>query len=446
MKWLSLSKELQSGAIRSSFQSRLPGKYKTFEMATFTRRVLYPVLLSLSILYLSTIGLRLINKVAIIGSGTAGLGLAAALKQLQTGVTDITVFESRTDFLQSSIGGGVQLSGGAAVLEKIGCLPYLEQKAHRMKAVRSRNSFGTELLKLNVLTSVNDKARNELCSLGGRGQPMIFSIMRDALQHILYNATQTQYRQESRTWSTTSGSDESAAAKVESVVAVKGNKRCIGLVENESTGTVSLSFEDGTEESGFDMVFGADGVSSVLRQFTAFKDDTMLSPLIEPYYTNAQIKKGMSAADIKDKRYTGLRITYGITPVDNNFSLRPGGENTFHQWFGSGCYALTASYGGLKGIQHMLAVVYRDDRDSAQGENAAWSGDRNVGLVNTKQEILTRLSRAGLSSNKEIKRLLDSCDGDRFIDLGVRDNTIPLRGWSSSSGRVVLIGDSAHAM
>ena len=75
-------------------------------------------------------GLRLINKVAIIGSGTAGLGLAAALKQLSSGVKEITVFESRADFLQSNIGGGVQLSGGAAVLEKLGCLPALESTAH----------------------------------------------------------------------------------------------------------------------------------------------------------------------------------------------------------------------------------------------------------------------------------------------------------------------------
>ena len=200
-------------------------------MVTFNSGMLYPVLLSLSLLHPSAVGLRLINKVAIIGSGTAGLGLAAALKQLQTGVTDVTVFESRTDFLQSSIGGGVQLTGGAAVLEKIGCLPSVEQKAHRMKAVRSRNSFGTELLKLDVVTSVKDKARDELCSLGGRGQPMVFSIMRDALQHILYNATQTKLRQESRLSFGSSESENPPQVKAETNVAVKGNMKCIGLVE-----------------------------------------------------------------------------------------------------------------------------------------------------------------------------------------------------------------------
>jgi flavin-dependent dehydrogenase len=94
----------------------------------------------------------------------------------------------------------------------------------------------------------------------------------------------------------------------------------------------------------------------------------------------------------------------------------------------------------------MIAVVYRDDKDSVQGGNAAWNGDKSVGLVNTKQDVTNRLRKAGLSSNKEIKDLLNACEGDRFIDLGVRDNTVPLRGWSSNSGRIVLIGDSAHAM
>ena len=390
-------------------------------------------------------GLRLINKVAIVGSGTAGLGLAAALKQLSSGVKEITVFESRADFLQSNIGGGVQLSGGAAVLEKLGCLPALESTAHRMKAVRSRNSFGTELLKLDVTSSVNDRARKELCSMAGNGQPMVFSIMRDALQHLLYNATQTAMPKKINAWSI-SGSEESAGEPLESVVHVKAEKKCIGVVENDSTGTVCLKFEDGTEEDGYDMVFGADGVGSVLRQFTAFKDDSLLSPYIEPYFSNAQKRSGITDVPMGDKRYTGLRITYGVTPVDDSFTLRPGAENTFHQWFGSGCYALTASYGGLKGIQHMIAVVYRDDRDSAQGGNAAWNGDKSVGLINTKQDVTNRLKKAGLSSNKEIKDLLDACEGDRFIDLGVRDNTVPLRGWSSTSGRIVLVGDSAHAM
>jgi hypothetical protein len=33
---------------------------------------------------------------------------------------------------------------------------------------------------------------------------------------------------------------------------------------------------------------------------------------------------------------------------------------------------------------------------------------------------MSRLEKAGLSSNQELKTLLDACIGDRFIDLGVR--------------------------
>ena len=432
---LSIGSKSSIAIIQEHFSLRGPHKMGKF-------------IVSLSVIFISLLnvtGLRLINKVAIVGSGTAGLGLAAALKQLQSGVTDITVFESRLDFLQSNIGGGVQLSGGAAVLEKMGCLPAVERTAHRMKAVRSRNSYGTELLQLDVLASVNEKAKKELCANDGRGEPMVFSIMRDALQHILHNATQTQFLNSNKgVWSNEDIDVKPLIDSEGAVVHIKAGKKCVGVTENESTGTVCLNFEDGSKEDGYDMVFGADGVGSALRQFTAFKEDTLISPLIEPYFSDMQAKSGLVKAD--GKRYTGLRITYGITPVDNSFVLRAGGENTFHQWFGSGCYALTASYGGLKGIQHMIAVVYRDDRDSPQGENAAWNGDKNIGFVNTKKDVFNRLEKAGLSSNREIKTLLDACETDRFIDLGVRDTTVPLRGWSSTSGRVVLIGDSAHAM
>jgi hypothetical protein len=35
------------------------------------------------------------------------------------------------------------------------------------------------------------------------------------------------------------------------------------------------------------------------------------------------------------------------------------------------------------GIQHMVAVVYRDDRDSEQGENPSWKADtdKSAGTV-----------------------------------------------------------------
>jgi hypothetical protein len=47
-------------------------------------------------------------------------------------------------------------------------------------------------------------------------------------------------------------------------------------------------------------------------------------------------------------------------------------RGAFHQWFGDGLYVLTASYGGLQGIQHGLLLVYKDDQDALLGENKLW--------------------------------------------------------------------------
>lgn len=137
--------------------------------------------------------------------------------------------------------------------------------------------------------------------------------------------------------------------------------------------------------------------------------------------------------------------------------MRPDGRGAFHQWFGDSCYALAASYGGNKGIQHMLAVVYRSPSESAYGENPNWitMGGKNVkgnsykekSDINNKKVLVDRLNSAGFAKNVEIQSILTAAEnGGRFFDLGVYDNTIPLKSWSSNTGRVVLLGDSAHAM
>jgi len=48
----------------------------------------------------------------------------------------------------------------------------------------------------------------------------------------------------------------------------------------------------------------------------------------------------------------------------------------------------------------------------------------------------------------ELVKLVSACDENQFFDLGVRDTTlsIPLQKWHSGCGRVVILGDSAHAM
>ena len=103
-----------------------------------------------------------------------------------------------------------------------------------------------------------------------------------------------------------------------------------------TTGKVALTFSDGSSSPGFDMVFGADGVRSAVASVL---------------YPKSPVRAG----------YSGLRVAYGVTPVDKNWKFRDiSSRGRFNQWFGDGCYALAASYGGVSGIQHMLAVVYRD--------------------------------------------------------------------------------------
>ena len=198
--------------------------------------------------------------------------------------------------------------------------------------------------------------------------------------------------------------------------------------------SVSLRCKDGTTCGNFDMVFGADGLRSVAREY------------VEPEVTSAF------------SLYTGFRITYCVSGVDDNFDLRPSSQGTFHQHFGRGCYALGASYGGLQGVQHMVAVVYRDKDDSAFGGNAGWKGATESNL---KQATLKRLQFAGLGRYTELMRLIESCNETSFIDLGVRDKSLlslnePLTlvqsalgskaTFGSDSGRIMLLGDAAHPM
>mmetsp|Transcript_28044 Transcript_28044/g.39938 ORF Transcript_28044/g.39938 Transcript_28044/m.39938 type:complete len:377 (+) Transcript_28044:519-1649(+) len=215
-----------------------------------------------------------------------------------------------------------------------------------------------------------------------------------------------------------------------------GNKKCIEIMENND-GKVTLKFADGTYSDKFDLVVGADGISSTAIQFTSFGAANVLQK------RSAKTKKEFRSS------YSGIRIAYCITPPDS--SLRLNGREAFHQWLGDGCYALAASYGGIQGLQHMLAIVYTDEKDARYGLNPEWSAEDTAEAVSLLRQ---RLNRAGLGNNPELESLLMAASADpkeggergRFFEFGVKDALLPLQKWSSDSGRVVLIGDSAHAM
>lgn len=363
-----------------------------------------------------------ISKVGIVGSGPAGLGLAAALARLDSKVEEVVIFEAREDFLQASLGGGVQLTGGASVLDKLGLGEVLHQRAQPLQRVFARNAREDTLLDLDVATLIQQRASTELCRESG--QPLCYSIMRDNLQELLFEASQPN--------------SDYKGARMNTKVRVVNGKEVASVKEDEDSDTVTLMMKDGTEEEGFDMVFGADGVRSAVASY------------VDPVYTDLR----------DDSFFTGFRVTYCVSEVDNDFSLRPNSRGAFLQFFGDSCYVLTASYGGVKGVQHMAAVVYRDDRDSTFGGNAAWKSESEGSL---KDATLRRVRAAGLFSRyPEIERLLAGCADDSLIDLGVRGKSLmtalqnPLgvlqssvgakSVWGSTSGRVLLTGDSAHAM
>jgi len=350
--------------------------------------------------------LESVRKVAVIGGGTGGLAFATALGRMGTGVEECKVFEKRASVKQAALGGGVQLSGGASILYRLGLGDELASTGERLMRVVSRNSNNSGLLRLDIDKLIRERAGDVLCD--DNGEALTFSIMRDALQELLHRAA----------------CDEKAKTDVK----VEINKTCDRIIRQDND-KLTLIFADGTEDGDWDMVVGADGLNSVVRSHTSSQNKPILPiPALEP---------GI--------HYTGIRITFAVTDEDPDFVLRnPEGRGAFHQWFGDGCYALTASYGGLKGVQHMMALVRRDHKDAALQENPEWKEESIVG--NLKQLTRSRLEQAGFAGNKELLDLVDNCNSERFIDIGVKDRSLPLKSWSSLSGRVVLLGDSAHAM
>jgi len=94
--------------------------------------------------------------------------VAACLKQLDNEkLEEVVVFESRDNFLQARLGGGIQLSGGSAVLERIGYLNELDQAAEVMHTITSRNSKGDTLIQLDVDKLIRENAPKQLCAAKG---------------------------------------------------------------------------------------------------------------------------------------------------------------------------------------------------------------------------------------------------------------------------------------
>ncbi|KAG5189070.1 monooxygenase [Tribonema minus] len=167
---------------------------------------------------------------------------------------------------------------------------------------------------------------------------------------------------------------------------------------------VSLRFRDGSaSQRPYDMVVGADGIAGAVKAAVSGTE----TPAVD----------------------SGLRIQLGVGAGN-----RPSGaDSELHQWFGGNTYALTATYGGIGGKSEMIAIVYQDRKP--MGENIGWQ------TADVTQDAVTRLEERCFP--QEVVNVAKGCD--RFFQVGVRYRN-PLTKWSSTDGRMVLLGDSAHAM
>lgn len=362
--------------------------------------------------YVPFLDASLISRVAIIGGGPGGLALAASLRNLNAGVADIVVYESRADIASTTVGGGVQLSGGAKMLKLLGILPDLEGCAEKVANVVGRNTHGSKVLGINLnrFKTKNSDSNSDILRTE-EGAPLLFSIMRSSLQKILFKATQTP------------------SVKSNSSIHVQLNSSIKGIAQEENQ-KYSVHLKDGTVGSDFDMVFGCDGVNSVIREYIycsqsphCLLEDSncVLNPLLIPHYN-------------------GLRVGFVLTKVDSAFNVRPDARGLFRIWLGDGVFGLEGSFGSFEGPQHMLALMYRDNRHASVGTNTEWSANSLLEFYQKK------LNESGLNKVVEIQNLMNAADSSRCVDIGLKEATIPLPTWSSGDGRVILMGDSAHAM
>lgn len=170
----------------------------------------------------------------------------------------------------------------------------------------------------------------------------------------------------------------------------------------QTASKVFLEFNDCGEEKEYDLVVGCDGVGSAVERL---------------------LFDGGG-----EKQYTGVKVLFCVS--DDVQDDRRGTK--FEQFLGSGAYCLRARYGSVRPGEstQMVAVCFGSNK---AGEEARWS---NEGEVKTLAEAT--VNRAGLDS------FVDLSSATRFYQASVFARSPRIRSWSN--GRVVLCGDSAHAM
>jgi 2-polyprenyl-6-methoxyphenol hydroxylase-like FAD-dependent oxidoreductase len=206
-------------------------------------------------------------------------------------------------------------------------------------------------------------------------------------------------------------------------VTVLAGQRVSGARVAADGASASVILEGSGQERPYDVVIGADGLRSAVRA--------------------ALLGTSAPPAPL----YAGIRIAFAVVPRTTQAAeaLRPKPQ-AVHQWFAPGAYALAYSAGrGLGATSadgdddsgaHCLALCWQDA--AAAAENARWDA------TSVRSALLARL-RAG-DFPAEILALAAAAD-ERAFELGVRyHDPLPEGSWAHPSGRMLIIGDAAHAM
>jgi len=295
-------------------------------------------------------------RIAVVGAGMGGLAFASVMRNSPH---QVTVYEQASELAE--LGAGISLwANGTRLFEEMGIAQQMAERSCETEVAFFRNEDGS--VAGSQLLARENWYRNEY------GYPY-YGAFRTHLQSALL---------------TVIGRDT-----------IRLNKQLVKIEERDTE--VILHWADGSEDSA-DVVVGADGIKSVVRQY--------VSPGASPVFT------GNSA-------FRGLAKT-----ADLNLLPEP---HSFTDWMGDGMHVLNFPIG--KDFEYQTIVVFMDGPE--QWLDEAWR------VTADAQQIRAHFD----GWHPAVNQLLDNVNlGERWGMFQVS----PMSSWYR--GRVVLIGDAAHGM